>query len=310
MNPIPLAATSVISAVLQLGPIVLAAGLYARRASTLATMRQPVPRWRQACFYGGLAIVAAALGLLGSGSQELLVIHMIEHLLIGDVAALLIVLGLTGPLIAPVLRIGFFNRLRALSDPAIALPLWVTDLYVWHLPVLYQAALRNSGVHALEDVMFLACGVNLWMCLFGPLPVPSWFEGARKALYVLGYWFAGTLLANTLIWVGSVFYPFYASGDAAASISPLTDQQLAGGIMMIEGSLVTLCVGGWLFMAALREAGERQALVEFARARGVELSQDRAARAVRAGRAADLRRRLERPPGAAAAGAAEAQPGV
>lgn len=282
-------------AIVQLGPLLVLAILYARRASTLAGTGQLMPRWRQACFYCGLATIAAALSALGSGSQELLSIHMIEHLLIGDVAALLIVLGLTGPLLAPVLRIGFFNRLRALSNPAIALPLWVIDLYAWHLPVLYQAALRHEGVHALQHIMFIACGVNLWMCLFGPLPVPSWFDGSRRALYVLGYWFAGTLLANTLIWVGTVFYPYYAKGDAAAGITQLTDQQLAGGIMMIEGSLVTLCMGGWLFMRTLRESGERQALVDFARARGVELSQERAARAVRAGRGEALQRRLEEP---------------
>lgn len=300
MISVPLAASNALSAIVQFGPLALLGLLYARRVRTLASMGQVVARWRQTCFYGGCLTIVAALTALGSGSQELLAIHMVEHLLIGDIAALLMVLGLTGPLIAPVLRIGVFNRLRVLSNPAIALPLWVIDLYAWHLPVLYQAALRNNGVHALEHIMFLACGANLWMCLFGPLPVPGWFEGGRKALYVLGYWLAGTLLANTLIWVGSVFYPFYVSGDAAAHISQLTDQQLAGGIMMIEGSVLTLCVGGWLFMTALREAGERQALVEFARSRGIELSQERAARAVKAGRAVDLQRRLEATRGEAA----------
>ncbi len=149
---VPPPATDPASAVLQLGPLALLAVLYARRAHTLARQRQAVPAWRQACWFGALALIALALTLLGSGSQELLVIHMAEHLLIGDMAAILIVLGLTGPLLAPVLRIGFFNRLRALSNPAIALPLWVLDLYVWHLPLFYEAALRNGGVHALEHV--------------------------------------------------------------------------------------------------------------------------------------------------------------
>ena len=172
----------IVSLIIQLGPLVLLAVLYARQTATLANGRHPVSAWRQACFYAGLATVAAALALLGSGSQELLVVHMAEHLLVGDIAAILIVLGLTAPLLAPVLRIGFFNRLRALSNPAIALPLWVLDLYAWHLPVLYQAALRNSGVHALEHVMFLALGINLWMCLLGPLPMPSLVRRALAGL--------------------------------------------------------------------------------------------------------------------------------
>jgi cytochrome c oxidase assembly factor CtaG len=292
----PPPATDPASAALQLGPLALLAVLYARRARTLARQRQGVPAWRQASWFGALALIALSLTLLGSGSQELLVLHMAEHLLIGDVAAILIVLGLTGPLLAPVLRISFFNRLRALSNPVIALPLWVLDLYVWHLPVFYEAALRNGGVHALEHVLFIAFGVNLWMCLLGPLPVPSWFDAPRKAIYLLGYWFAGTLLANTFIWIGTPFYSYYASGDASSGISQLADQKLAGAIMMIEGTIVTLCVGGWLLATALREAGERQELVEFASARGVSLSAERAGRAVRAGRAAELRTRLETDP--------------
>ena len=118
-----------------------------------------------------ILLVAGAHLLL----SELLAAHMAEHLLMADIGALLIVLGLTGPLLAPVLRIRAFDRLRVLAHPAVALPLWAIDLYVWHLPALYQAALRNGSVHALQHTMFIACGVNMWMCLFGPLPMPPGF---------------------------------------------------------------------------------------------------------------------------------------
>src|ERR1700680_3836709 len=103
-----------------LPPITLAlmagiAGLYARRARTLAREARPVPRGRQLCFYGGLAtILLAYVSPIGQLSDELLVVHMVQHLLMGDVGALLIVLGMTGPLIAPALRIGPLNRLRVL----------------------------------------------------------------------------------------------------------------------------------------------------------------------------------------------------
>ncbi len=282
-----------ISAVIQLGPLVLLAVLYARRARALANTRQAVPHWRQACFYSGCATICVALTALGSGSQELLYVHMIEHLLMGDIAALLLVLGLTGPVIAPVLRIGFFNRLRVLSNPAIAFPLWAIDLYAWHLPIFYQAALRDGGVHALEHVMFIAFGANMWMCLFGPLPMPSWFNNAGKVLYILAVRLAGTILANIFVWSGTAFYPFYNSGDAASHLSPVTDQQIAGGVMMVEESILTLCLFAWLFLTAMRQSEERQELVELAEARGVELADGRAERAVRAGQGAVLRRRIE-----------------
>src|SRR2546422_10062452 len=149
----PLAASSLAEAAVQVAPLALLALLYWRRVHALARARHVPARWRRACFYSGLAVILAALAGLGGASEDLLYAHMIEHLLLGDIAALLIVLGLTGPLLAPLLRIGLFDRLRLLAHPALAFPLWAIDLYVWHIPALYEAALRHEGVHALEHAM-------------------------------------------------------------------------------------------------------------------------------------------------------------
>jgi putative membrane protein len=289
----PLAVSADISAAFQLGPLALLGLLYARRAHTLAEEDHPVPGWRQACFYGGFVVIGAALTSLGRASQELLWVHMIEHLLLGDIAALLIVLGLTGPLLAPVLRIRFFDRLRALSHPAIAFPLWAIDLYTWHVPVFYEAALRHTGIHALEHAMFLGFGVNMWMCLLGPLPTPSWFGNLGKLIYIVAVRLTGTVLGNIFLWSGTIFYPYYLKGDAHFHISPLADQSIAGAIMMVEESILTLALFCWLFLRTARESEERQLLLEFAQARGLELSEERAARAVAAGRGAELRERLQ-----------------
>jgi len=287
-----LAVSTNISAALQLGPLAVVALLYARRVRTLAVGANPVPGWRQACFYSGFVVIGAALTSLGSASQDLLYVHMIEHLLLGDIASLLIVLGLTGPLLAPVLRVRLFDRLRALSHPLVAFPLWAVDLYLWHLPVLYQAALRHSGVHALEHAMFLGFGINMWMCLFGPLPTPSWFGNLGKLVYIIAVRLTGTVLGNIFLWSGTIFYPFYIRGDAAYHISPLADQNIAGAIMMVEESILTLALFCWLFLRTARESEERQDLLDFAHSRGQELTDARAARAVAAGRGAVLRRRL------------------
>jgi len=278
---------------MQIGPLVALALLYARRAHTLAEQDRPVPGWRQGCFYGGFVVIAAALTSLGGTSQDLLYVHMIEHLLLGDIAALLIVLGLTGPMLVPILRIRLFDRLRALSHPAVAFPLWAIDLYVWHLPALYQAALRHSGVHALEHACFLGLGVNMWMCLFGPLPTPSWFGNLGKLIYIVCVRLAGSVLGNVFVWSGTVFYPYYVSHEAHFHISPLADQSIAGAVMMVEESILTLGLFCWLFLRAARESEERQRLLEYAHERGLELTEERAARAVSAGRGAELRGRLE-----------------
>ena len=290
-------------AILQLGPLLILGALYAHRVRTLALADRPVPGWRQACFYGGFVTIGAALTSLGKDSQELLTAHMVEHLLLGDIAALLIVLGLTGPLIAPVLRIPFFNRLRVLAHPLVAFPLWAVNLYAWHLPVLYQAALRHSGVHALEHAMFLGLGINMWMCLFGPLPMPEWFGNLGKLLYIVAVRLTGSLLGNIFLWSGTVFYPYYTHGDAVWHISPIADQNIAGAVMMIEESILTLGLLCWLFLRAARESEERQDLLDFAGAHGLQLTDARVTRAVAAGRGPELRRRMERRPEAPGAGA-------
>jgi cytochrome c oxidase assembly factor CtaG len=237
--------------------------------------------------------IAAALTALGDLSDELLTAHMVEHLLLGDIASLLIVLGLTGPVIVPILRVKLFDRLRVLANPLIAFPLWAIDMYVWHLPVFYEAALDHLGIHLLEHAMFLGLGVNMWMCLFGPLPMPRWFGNPAKLAYIVAVRLTGTVLGNVFLWSGSVFYPFYTHGDAVWRVSPIADQNLAGAVMMVEESMLTLGLFCWLFLRTARENEERQDLLDFAQARGVPLSEARATRAVGAGRGPELRRRLE-----------------
>ena len=288
-----LATSAAVEALTQLGPLAVVGLLYAKRANTLGRQGRPVPGWRQACFYGGFATIGAALTALGDLSDELLSAHMVEHLLLGDIAALLIVLGLTGPLIAPILRIKLFDRLRILAHPLIALPLWAIDLYVWHLPVFYEAALRNTGVHLLEHAMFLGLGINMWMCLFGPLPMPRWFGNLAKLGYIVAVRLTGTVLGNVFLWSGAAFYPFYTHGDAVWHVSPIADQNLAGAVMMVEESILTLGLFCWLFLRTARQGEERQDLLDFAHAHGVELTEERATRAVSAGRGAELRRRVE-----------------
>jgi cytochrome c oxidase assembly factor CtaG len=284
----------VVLAPLQLLPATIAGVLYALRVNALRSTPRAVPGARQASFYGGLVLIVAALTMTGSLSDELFAAHMAEHLLIGDVGALLLVLGLTGPVLAPVLRIRFFDRLRVLAHPLVAFPLWAIDLYLWHLPALHEAAVRHSGVHALQHMSFVFFGANMWMALLGPLPKPAWFGNLAKLVYVLAVRLTGAVLGNVFVFGGHAFYGVYAAGERAHGISALGDQNAAGAIMMIEGSFLTLGLFAWLFARTAREGEERQELLDLAQARGVELTDARAARAVAAGRGAELRRRIER----------------
>jgi cytochrome c oxidase assembly factor CtaG len=291
----------------------LAAGAaYLVRARTLAGQGRAVPPERQAAFAIGLALVVAALVSPAAHlGEELLLAHMAQHLLMADIGALLIVLGLTGPVLQPLLATRFVDRLRVLTHPAVALPLWVANLYLWHLPLLYEGALANEVLHTLQHATFVAFGINMWIALLGPLPAPEWFGNGARLGYVVAVRLAGALLANVLMWSEAVLYPDYAAGEAEWGVTALNDQATAGVIMMVEGSILTIVLFGWLFLKAAGEAEERQQLLELAARNGVELSERRAARAVGAGRGAELRRRVEQaagsaahPPGADAAGIA------
>jgi cytochrome c oxidase assembly factor CtaG len=271
--------------VLQLSPAVIFGVLYALRARTLREHGRPVPGWRMACWYSGLAVIVAALVSLSTVSDERFSWHMAEHLLIADIGSLLLVLGLTGPLLAPLLRNPLLGPLRHLAHPVPALLLWAIDLAVWHIPGPHEAAVRHDAIHAMQHIMFIGFGMNMWMALLGPLPKPAWFGNLARLGYILGVRLFGTLLANVFVWADHPLYNVYLGGT--------TDQVIAGSIMMVEGSVLTLALGCWLFLRAADQAEERQALLELADARGVVLDERRAARAVAAGRGDDLRRRLE-----------------
>jgi len=278
---------------LQLLPATISGVLYALRAHHLENTPRAVPRWRQACFYGGLTLAIVTLASpLSHISDELFLAHMAEHLILGDICALLLVLGLTGPLLAPVLRIKFFDRMRILAHPLVALPLWAINLYAWHVPALHEAAVHHSGVHALQHLLFITLGANMWMCLFGPLPKPAWFGNLAQLGYIISVRLIGAILANIFVFGGNAFYDVYEKGEAYWKISPAADQNAAGAIMMVEGSFLTICLFAWLFIKSARESDERQELLDLAQARGYELTEQRAARAVAAGRGGDLKSRI------------------
>jgi cytochrome c oxidase assembly factor CtaG len=290
---LPIAHVAGVFAPLELAPLLLAGGLYAKRASTLAGKGRPVPIWRQLCFAAGLmTIIAALLSPVGHIADELVLAHMTEHLLLGDIASLLLVLGLTGPLLQPILAIRLFDRLKVLAHPAVAFPLWAANLFFWHVPALYEAAYGGAPVHALEHTTFIFFGCLMWMPVFGPLPKPQWFTAAWKVGYVIAVRFTGAILGNVLMWSGTVLYPVYEPGERYWGIAPLTDQSTAGVVMMIEGTFLALGVLAWVFFEAAREGVEKQRLLDLAQDRGVELDAERAQRAVAAGHGDRLEQQL------------------
>jgi cytochrome c oxidase assembly factor CtaG len=223
-----------------------------------------------------LVAVASPVHELG---EEYLSFHMLQHVLLGDLAALLVLAGLTGPLLRPLLAFGPVGRLRVLANPLVAFPVWAVTLLAWHVPLLYDAAVRHESVHALEHFSFFAAGIALWLPVLETLPGPEWFGTGWKLVYVVGVRSVESVLGNVFLWVaGTPLYGVYVRPHDLFAVTPMTDQSLAGAVMLVEGMLVTIPVLVALGLRLQTEAEARQSLLE----RGIDPR--RARRAVRYGR--------------------------
>jgi putative membrane protein len=249
---------------LQLVPLALVSALYATRVRRLRARGIGVPTWRILLFATGFALMLVALvsPLATWGEDELFSLHMAQHVILGDLAPLCFLAGLTGPILRPVLALKVVERLRILAHPLVALPIWATILYAWHLPLLYGAALHHDSVHALEHMSFFVAGTLMWMPVLEILPAPAWFGTGAKLGYIVVVRLIETVLANVFFWSGTVFYSEYVHAWRPWGISPLHDQGIAGAVMMLEGSLVTLGALAWLFMRLAAEGELRQQLLE------------------------------------------------
>jgi cytochrome c oxidase assembly factor CtaG len=284
----------VLSGLIQAVPVYVVGTIFFMRVRTLARQGRPVETWRIAVFVTGLLVVIAAeLPPIGTESDTRLSMHMVEHLLIGDVAALLIAISMTGPILRPLLTAPGLRHLRWLLHPLVTVPLWIVVYYAWHIPALYDAAVNNDLVHAFEHATMFGAGLALWIGLLGPLPKPSWFGNAAALIYVVVVRLAAAVIANVFIWSTTSFYPVYEDAGSRGGFSAAADQSLAGSIWMLEGSLVTIGVLAWLFLRWMSQGEAAQELVEYARGKGVELDPDRARRAVAAGQGDLLRRRVD-----------------
>jgi cytochrome c oxidase assembly factor CtaG len=261
---------------LHLAPILLIGGAYAARARTLARRGTPAPRTRIALFATGIVLLLiAVVSPVAELGEERFSFHMVQHLLLGDLAPLALLAGLTGPLLRPLLALPPAQGLRRLMHPFVAFPLWTLNLCLWHLPFAYDAAIEHGVVHALEHASFFTAGILMWAPVLETLPQPQWFGSGAKLAYIVAVRLVSTLLANVFFWSGGVFYTPYENVG-------LSDQATAGAVMMIEGSVVTMAAIAWLFLRMFGEGELRQQLLESGQdPRAVE-------RAVRYGRADEL----------------------
>jgi putative membrane protein len=240
----------------------------------LAGVRRARARWprrRAAAFLAGVACVVTALQSgVDAFDDRMLSDHMVQHLLLLELAPLLLLAGRPGLLLLrsaprdrrPGLARGF-ARLRPLTHPVICLLVFSAVVVGTHVPPFYDATLRHPALHDAEHFLYLIAGTLMWWPVLDADPIPRRrLDGFARLVYVIAAMLPMTLLGAYLDRHASLVYAGYGPPAHALGISAIADQQQAGAIMWVLGSTLMIAAGLWQAMAAMVEEERRLAVRE------------------------------------------------
>jgi len=236
--------------------------LYVRAVAILRRRGRTVAAGQQLAWHGG--VLLTAIGLLGPFDglgEELLSAHMAQHLLIADLAAPLLLVGLRTPvlvfflprpaLVALARRRTLRRVFRFVRRPLVAIPIWVLTLYGWHFSFAFEGALENDLVHALQHESFVAASLLVWWPVIEPKRARLHGE-LWKIGHLLGARLAGMMLGMAFLILRAPAYEgFYGDSARAHGLSPLEDQQLAGGLMLtLDVAIMLFALAFFFFRSA------------------------------------------------------------
>jgi cytochrome c oxidase assembly factor CtaG len=226
-------------------------------AYLVSLRRFPAPPWRVVCFLGAIVLLLAVsvTPIHTLGMHYLLTMHLLQNVVLAEWAPLLFVLGITGALAASISQPGV---VRALTHPLVALPLWLANYMVWHLPWVYDAALRNpSTVLHLEHALYVVTGLLMWWCVFQD--APHRLGAGTRAAYVFAAFVLASPIGLVMALVPEPIYDFYVEAHHRVwGLDPLEDQQLAGMLMALEQAIVFFAVFAYWFFRFLLEEERRE----------------------------------------------------
>jgi putative membrane protein len=271
MSPLATTATDDLWAAWSLDPVAfavaaVAVAFFLQGWRRLHRRRPEAAPWtRIPLFLAGVAIVLVGLvsPLDAIAEEYLQSAHMLQHVLVADLGVALALLAVRGPLsmfflprdlLAPLARSRSLRTgLAFLLRPAVAVSLWLGALLAWHVPTLYEAALTHPLVHRLEHLSFVLVGALVWTLLIDPTGHGRLSLNGRIALAVGLFW-AGQVLAYVFVFGFEPYYDVYVDQpERLLGLSPLTDQRLAGVVMMAEQTL-TLGLAILLLVRSARRA--------------------------------------------------------
>jgi putative membrane protein len=227
-----------------------------RRARATGSAHKP-GYGRLTLFCGGLlAILAALVSPIDALGDQLLVIHMVQHILLLDIAPILLILGFNKLLLRPVTRRlnAVERRAGYLAHPAFAVIAYAGLMWAWHVPAMYDAALRNSALHALEHLCFAAAGGLYWWHVLSPIRGRMRLSGMGPIAYMVSTKLLVGVLGIVLAFAPASLYPFYEHHPHYWGLSPSEDQSMAGLFMALEQSIVMGIALVYLFVKMLGES--------------------------------------------------------
>ena len=198
--------------------------------------------------------VVSLLGPLDGWAERGLSAHMLQHVLIGDLAPLLLVLAVRGSDLARLLppRLAFvLPWADRLFRPAPAFAIWAAAMGIWHIPFMYDLALEQERVHAFEHGCFMVGGLLVWTQLLDPAR-RGLLRGWRRFGYAMALLVAAQALANTLVLSYRPLYDAYAATRRPLGLSAVGDQDAAAVVMMVEQVLTLGTAALLLLLPRLR----------------------------------------------------------
>jgi len=251
----------------------VAAYLYATRAGRpLGPDDRPATGGQKAAFIGGATTLLVALGppLDDWSDHYLLSAHMVQHLLLTMLAPPLLLLGTPAWLLRPLLRWRLVDRAGyLLTRPVVAYAIANAVFVVWHLPVLYEAALRREAIHVLEHQLFIATGLLAWWPIVGPLPAWPRLSPPLQCLFLAAQMIPGQIVGAFITLADPGLYAPYDTARRIFGLDLATDQQIAGLLMWVASGAVYLLLITVIFLrwAGREEAADRERLRIEAQAR-------------------------------------------
>jgi cytochrome c oxidase assembly factor CtaG len=241
--------------------------LYVRRWRHARAAGEPhPPSFNRLGLFGAglLVVVVALLSPIDRLSEQLMLMHMLQHILLLDIAPILMILALTKVLLRPATRrlTAIERRAGYLGHPAFAVAAYVGFMWFWHIPTMYDAALRHPNLHVVEHLCFAAAGTLYWWHLLSPNRGRMRIGGMGPVVYMASTKLLVGILGILLAFAPHAFYPFYAHHPHYWGLTARDDQNMAGLEMALEQSIVMGIALVALFVRMLNESEREEQRAE------------------------------------------------